>query len=224
MLTDGVSRFQTYFPHVDNVYSHRSTQRYKRRPFVSHYWDCRLKGRPPGTPKSNDPTKKKRKRTARERDLCDVKIKITEYFPGSGVIDTTSGFGTLPAELLPGVHTLFPAQENQPFGVLAPGPTLPSDHPGVNGARYFTIQRVNGNGAHGKNEGVGGGHRHTLEDSDRVKKNSVYRHFVKEDKGRKKPTVCSFVYVRRPRLGGSRRMGYVIPYQHPLLCNFDCSS
>jgi hypothetical protein len=83
---------------------------------------------------------------------------------------------------------LFPVQENQPFGVLAPGPSLPSDHPGVNGARYFTIQRVNGNGANGKNGGVGGGHRHTLEDSDRVKKNSVYRHFVKEDKGRKKPT------------------------------------
>src|ERR1700716_2847606 len=111
-------RFQTYFPHVDNVYSHRSTQKYKRKPFVSHYWDCRLKGRPPGTPKSDDPTKKKRKRTARERDLCDVKIKITEYFPGSGVIDTTAGFESLPAELLPGVHTLFPLQGNQPFGVL----------------------------------------------------------------------------------------------------------
>ncbi|EEH40774.2 hypothetical protein PAAG_02750 [Paracoccidioides lutzii Pb01] len=75
--------FQTYFPHVDNVYSHRSTQKYKRKLFVSHYWDCRLKGRPPGTPKSRDPSKKKRKRTARERDLCDVKIKITEYFPGA---------------------------------------------------------------------------------------------------------------------------------------------
>src|SRR5271167_2826937 len=82
-LTTTNCRFETYFPHVDNVYSHRSTQRYKRKPFVSHYWDCRLKGRPPGTPKSNDPNKKKRKRTARERDLCDVKIKITEYFPGA---------------------------------------------------------------------------------------------------------------------------------------------
>ncbi|KAI9685220.1 MAG: hypothetical protein M1820_010829, partial [Bogoriella megaspora] len=79
--------FQTYWPHVDNIYSHRSTQKYKRKPFVSHYWDCRLKGRPPGTPKSNDPNKKKRKRTARERDLCDVKIKITEYLPGAAVED-----------------------------------------------------------------------------------------------------------------------------------------
>lgn len=76
-------RFQTYFPYVDNVYSHRSTQRYKRKPFICHYWDCRLKGRPPGTPKSRDPNKKKRRRVARERDLCDVKIKITEYQPGA---------------------------------------------------------------------------------------------------------------------------------------------
>lgn len=73
-------RFQTYFPHIDNVYSHRSTQRHKRKSFVSHYWDCRLKGRPPGTKKSTDPDKKKRKRVARERDLCDVKIKITEFW------------------------------------------------------------------------------------------------------------------------------------------------
>ncbi|CAG7556747.1 unnamed protein product [Fusarium equiseti] len=77
--------FETYFPHVDNVYSHRSTQRYKRKPFISHYWDCRMKGRPPGTPKSDDPNKKKRKRTSRQRDLCDVKIKITEYFPDAHV-------------------------------------------------------------------------------------------------------------------------------------------
>ncbi|PNY24059.1 Uncharacterized protein TCAP_06009, partial [Tolypocladium capitatum] len=76
-------QFETYFPHVDNVYSHRSTQRYKRKPFVSHYWDCRMKGRPPGTPKSADPHKKTRRRSARERDLCDVKIRITEYLPSS---------------------------------------------------------------------------------------------------------------------------------------------
>lgn len=199
-------RFQTYFPHVDNVYSHRSTQRYKRRPFVSHYWDCRLKGRPPGTPKSDDPNKKKRKRTARERDLCDVKIKITEYFPGAGIGDTSGGFETLPAELLPGVHTLFPVQGNQPFGVLAPGPNLPDDHPGANGGRYFTIQRVNGSGANGKNEGVGGGHRHTLEDSDRVKKNSVQRHILKEDKERKKAAVrilCSSLLAWKKGLGVS---------------------
>ena len=160
---------------------------------VSHYWDCRLKGRPPGTPKSDDPNKKKRKRTARERDLCDVKIKITEYLPGSAGNDTTGGFESLPAELLPGVHTLFPVQNTQPFGVLTPNTALPDGHPGANGQRYFTIQRVNGNGANGKNDGVSGGHRHTLEESDRVKKNSVQRHFLKEDKNKRKSGVRIFI-------------------------------
>ena len=83
---------------MDNVYSHRSTQRYKRKPFVSHYWDCRMKGRPPGTAKSTDPGKQKRKRVARGRDLCDVKIKITEHHlppegegPGAGGGGSGSG-------------------------------------------------------------------------------------------------------------------------------------
>ncbi|KAM0122984.1 hypothetical protein ACP6JC_000392 [Aspergillus fumigatus] len=192
-------QFRTYFPHVDNVYSHRSTQRYKRKPFVSHYWDCRLKGRPPGTPKSDDPNKKKRKRTARQRDLCDVKIKITEYFPGYGVAAVSDFAATGPetsfpsSEFLPSVNSLFHESSalgqrrgSQPFGVLTPNPTLPEDHPGANGERFFTIQRVNGNGANGKNDGVGGGHRHTLEESDRVKKNSVQRYLLKEAKEKKK--------------------------------------
>ncbi|KAF4947254.1 hypothetical protein FGADI_10563 [Fusarium gaditjirri] len=145
--------FETYFPHVDNVYSHRSTQRYKRKPFISHYWDCRMKGRPPGTPKSDDPNKKKRKRSARQRDLCDVKIKITEYFPGARLdLDNTSG---LDASLA--------------------------------GQRLWTIQRVNGNGGNGKGDGVAGPHKHTLERSDKIKRNSVQRYLasqgdVKRDK------------------------------------------
>ncbi|GFF23101.1 glutathione S-transferase U9 [Aspergillus lentulus] len=192
-------QFRTYFPHVDNVYSHRSTQRYKRKPFVSHYWDCRLKGRPPGTPKSDDPNKKKRKRTARQRDLCDVKIKITEYFPGYGMAAVSDFAVNGPetsfpsSEFLPSANSLFhessalgQRRDSQPFGVLTPNPTLPEGHPGANGERFFTIQRVNGNGANGKNDGVGGGHRHTLEESDRVKKNSVQRYLLKEAKEKKK--------------------------------------
>ncbi|KAF5702400.1 glutathione S-transferase omega-1 [Fusarium mundagurra] len=145
--------FETYFPHVDNVYSHRSTQRYKRKPFISHYWDCRMKGRPPGTPKSDDPNKKKRKRKVRQRDLCDVKIKITEYFPGTRLdLDNTSGLDA-----------------------------------GLAGQRLWTIQRVNGNGGNGKGDGVAGPHKHTLERSDEIKKNSVQRYLanqadVKKDK------------------------------------------
>ncbi|TXC03830.1 hypothetical protein FocTR4_00001601 [Fusarium oxysporum f. sp. cubense] len=137
----------------NNVYSHRSTQRYKRKPFISHYWDCRMKGRPPGTPKSDDPNKKKRKRNARQRDLCDVKIKITEHFPGARLgLDNTSGLDVSLA-----------------------------------GQRLWTIQRVNGNGGNGKGDGVAGPHKHTLERSDEIKKNSVQRYLanqggVKKDK------------------------------------------
>lgn len=188
-------RFETYFPHVDNVYSHRSTQRYKRKPFVSHYWDCRLKGRPPGTPKSDDPNKKKRKRTARERDLCDVKIKITEYFPGamlrpdfapdgpqqdSGQGNNFFGGG----QPMPGVHQQ--SQFNMPMIN-----NIPPTHPGATGQRYYTIQRVNGNGGNGKGDGVAGPHKHGLAESDRVKKNSVQRFLMKKDKEEKKTQVRS---------------------------------
>ena len=189
-------RFQTYFPHVDNVYSHRSTQRYKRKPFVSHYWDCRLKGRPPGTPKSDDPNKKKRKRTARERDLCDVKIKITEYFPGAMlrpdfVPDGPQG----PDGSSPGGSFFSPNQpaslatQQQAFGLPATNNGIPSNHPGSTGQRYYTIQRVNGNGGNGKGDGVAGPHKHTLETSDKVKKNTVQRFLVKRDKEEKKTQV-----------------------------------
>ncbi|KAL4888305.1 hypothetical protein BDV59DRAFT_206229 [Aspergillus ambiguus] len=202
-------QFRTYFPHVDNIYSHRSTQHYKRKPLVSHYWDCRLKGRPPGTPKSDDPNKKKRKRTARQRDLCDVKIKITEYFPGYAATtgpetDGNRSESVLSVESLPGANPLYAAshapipgalasatRENQPFGVLTPNPPLPAGHPGANGQRFFTIQRVNGNGANGKNDGVSGGHRHTLEESDRVKKNSVQRYLLKEARERRNPLTAT---------------------------------
>jgi glutathione S-transferase len=200
-------RFQTYFPHVDNVYSHRSTQRYKRKPFVSHYWDCRLKGRPPGTPKSDDPNKKKRKRTARERDLCDVKIKITEYFPGAmlrsdfvpdGVQGPDAGFYATGQSSLGG--------QQQPFGILTSNNNIPSGHPGSTGQRYYTIQRVNGNGGNGKGDGVAGPHKHTLEFSDKVKKNTVQRYLAKRDKEEKKTQVSGYrtisytscIIVRKP--------------------------
>jgi glutathione S-transferase len=193
-------RYQTYFPHVDNVYSHRSTQRYKRKPFVSHYWDCRLKGRPPGTPKSDDPEKKKRKRTARERDLCHVKIKVVEYFPVSETSNSTNPVEPLPTNLLPGMYTFSlngdtPIQSVQPFSMLPPNTGLPPNHPGLNGGRYFTIQRVNGNGANGKNDGVSGGHQHTLEESDRVKKSSVQRYALKEKKDKRTRAVCQSCFV-----------------------------
>jgi len=167
------------------VYSHRSTQKYKRKPFVSHYWDCRLKGRPPGTPKSDDPNKKKRKRVARERNLCDVKIKITEYLPGATQGDVVGHLGQQPrADGGDGAPDIDPViQAQQIFGLNAIDPEALLVPPGTPGTgRYYTMQRVNGNGANGKNDGVAGPHKHSLEDSDRVKKNSVERWVAKNEK------------------------------------------
>lgn len=81
---------------------------------------------------------------------------------------------------------------SQPFGVLTPSATLPPGHPGVTGARYYTIQRVNGNGGNGRSDSVEGPHRHTLEESDRIKKNSVQRNLLKEEKDKKKSTVRQY--------------------------------
>lgn len=187
-FADSCNRFQIYFPHVDNVYSHRSTQRHKRRRFVSHYWDCRLKGRPPGTKKSTDPDKKKRKRVARERDLCDVKIKITEYFDGAELTEQTG--------LQPPVetHTPFDASGSgtQFFGQSHGGMSWPATSTlNANGQpkKFYTLQRVNGNGGNGKGDGVAGPHKHTLEESDRVKKNSVQRWLMKNEREKKKAQV-----------------------------------
>ncbi|KAI9759016.1 MAG: hypothetical protein M1835_000478, partial [Candelina submexicana] len=168
----------------------QSTQKYKRKQFVSHYWDCRLKGRPPGTPKSDDPNKKKRKRTARERDLCDVKIKITEYFPGA-ILLSDLGSAIPPGQLDTAHANNFfapgqPGAQHQSFGVGAPNGPLALGRQCATSQRYYTIQRVNGNGGNGKGDGVAGPHKHTLEESDKVKKNSVQRHFIKEEKEKKK--------------------------------------
>jgi hypothetical protein len=179
-------RFQTYFPHVDNVYSHRSTQKYKRKPFISHYWDCRLKGRPAGTPKSDDPNKKKRKRIARERDLCDVKIKITEYLPGATREDIATHLSQQPKNDGVSAENLLATVQ----ATIARNDTWDNNNALFGGnfiqtnVRFYTVQRVNGTGPNGKEEGAGG-HRHTLEESDRIKKNSVFRWLQKNDKGEK---------------------------------------
>lgn len=185
-------RFETYFPHIDNVYSHRSTQRYKRKPFVTHYWDCRMKGRPPGTPKSDDPNKKKRKRLSRARDLCDVKIKITEYFAGAAVSAAELGAET-------------------PAGATADNATSSSSQPppfpfsaavrealatGITRTPLWTIQRVSGStgaatGAGGPSAtGSGNGglatHQHDLAKSDEIKKNSVQRWLAARERDAKR--------------------------------------
>ncbi|GAP92404.1 putative glutathione transferase protein [Rosellinia necatrix] len=163
--------FETYFPHIDNVYSHRSTQKYKRKNFISHYWDCRMKGRPPGTPKSDDPAKKKRKRFARERDLCDVKIKITEHFPDA----TFSADGTINAS----PTAAFPSHQFLDRTVRSPNGQTTAK-------KFWTIQRVNGNGGNGKGDGIPGPHKHTLQKSDEIKKSTVQRFLSAQEKNARK--------------------------------------
>ncbi|KAM0533513.1 hypothetical protein ACHAP9_002134 [Verticillium nonalfalfae] len=171
--------YNTYFPHVDNVYSHRSSQKYKRKPFVSHYYDCRLKGRPPGTPKSDDPNKKKRKRAVRELNQCDVKIKITEYFPGATLHDLDDGTYT-PVNM---PQSALSSGSDRRFRVLpAEANDVPTDV-GRDGQKFYTIQRVNG---HLSGSGIAGPHRHTLARSDEVKKNSVLRFLAKQEQAAKK--------------------------------------
>lgn len=116
----------------------------------------------------------------------------------------------------------------QPFGVLVPNPALlDAGHQGGSGGKYFTIQRVNGNGANGKNEGVGsGGHKHTLEESDRVKKNSVQRFLLKEAQERKKAGVRSdlrnYSDVTLMIPPGSALPTFQLVLQHVFQVTLDC--
>lgn len=80
-------------------------------------------------------------------------------------------------------------QASGAFGLLGPNDNNSLDPPGSDGSRYYTIQRVNGNGGNGKGDGTAGPHKHTLQESDRVKKNSIARHFLKVEKVRKKTQV-----------------------------------
>jgi glutathione S-transferase len=168
-----------------------------------------LKGRPPGTKKSTDPDKKKRKRVARERDLCDVKIKITEYFDQDEYAEQVGHRPPGAENEATGAHQPTNSlDQNQQFFAQAQmmqrdingwdiPPNLaqftaasgPVPLPRVPLKRYYTFQRVNGNGGNGKGDGVAGPHKHTLEESDRVKKNSVLRWLAKCEKDSKKSQV-----------------------------------
>lgn len=86
-------------------------------------------------------------------------------------------------------------QQSQNFGVISPSSGgIPADPPGSDGSRYYTVQRVNGNGGNGK-DGTAGPHKHSLQESDRVKKNSIARHFLKIEKVKKKTQVGNLLYL-----------------------------
>lgn len=140
---------------------------------MSHYWDCRLKGRAPGTPKSADPDKKQRRRRGRGLGLCDVKIKIVEYTASpSAASDTDTLTQALPEEVLGAFRK--GAEEER-------------------GGKVWTVQRVcgfgterNGAAAAAASAGTVASHRHTLERSDEVKKSSVSRWVAAREKDAKK--------------------------------------
>ena len=192
---------------MDNVYSHRSTQRHKRHAFVSYYWDCRLIGRPSGTPKSADPGKRKRRRVARPRDLCAVKIKIVEYFPrsddrtrASGAAEGTEGSFAAGARraaakgagasLASSVTEHGDSQRTVEGQALAGSYRLPHNR---SGGKRYEISKVSGADEHGVVHPLED-HRHTLEESDRIKKSSVVRHFLNTGKEPRTQTVRLIIY------------------------------
>lgn len=196
IITLSEEEWNTYWPYVDNIWSHRSTQKSKKGPFQTHYYDCRLKGRPPGTPQNQDPNKKKRKRTARERDLCDMKIKVIETFGGStgrtftiervrkeglagrGRVGDSGGDDVLDGMGLGGIGGIV-LDGSGGGGESAAGPDVMAalDQYGVPGL-------------------LGEIHRHTLEESDRIKKCTVEREGLKRQKEMKKVQV-SFCFPSR---------------------------
>jgi hypothetical protein len=132
---------------------------------------------------------------ARERDLCDVKVKITEYFDGDELTEQTGQQppGRTNTLSLDGAGTgaQFFGQNSGGAGSWGmPGMTMAQTAPAsTQSKRFYTIQRVNGNGGNGKGDGVAGPHKHTLEESDRVKKNSVQRWLANNERERKKAQV-----------------------------------
>lgn len=183
--------------------------------FVSHYWDCRLKGRPTGTPLTRgkktgetegEVEKRKRKRKVRERDLCDVKIKVTEFFGkeelealrklGLGTDINCGGINegqandfTFSLEGSSQVNSK-PDNADLPFGLLELTQKYPDGHPGTNGRRWYMVQRVSGNDREADAAGDHDlDHKHTLEESDRIKKNSVQRWVTAKEKEKKKQVI-----------------------------------
>lgn len=178
---------------------------------MTHYWECRLKGRPAGTPKSTDPNKKKRKRVARQRDLCNFRIKITEYSPGANQLlgSEQQSIEENGEDFFFGAGDSFDGT-NQPIGMIHPVTGLQSNLPGADGKKWYKIQRISDPA---KEDGIPPVHKHTLEESDRVKKNSILLQIAKEEKGRKKNQVSiKFDYYS---IGNLHALGFFILLHSP---------
>ena len=113
---------------------------------------------------------------ARPLNQCDVKIKITEYQPGATREEISTHLSQQPrSEGISAEDLLLRVQG-------AVGQNWSAQ---IATTRFYTIQRVNGTGANAK-EAEAGGHRHTLDMSDSIKKNSVLRSLTSVDKEKRK--------------------------------------
>lgn len=133
-----------------------------------------------------------------------------DFTPDGPQLDPTNNFfdGGQP---LQSVHT-----QNQ-FSMPMMSNISPS-HPGATGLRYFTIQRVNGNGGNGKGDGVAGPHKHSLDESDRVKKNTVQRAMMKKDKDEKKTQVRPLYLLPLSARSSNGCKSSLGPVQHSGTC------
>ena len=104
-----------------------------------------------------------------------------------------------------------------PWSMPTVGPAV-SLNQSPSGGKYYTIQRVNGNGGNGKSDGVAGPHKHPLEESDRVKKNSVIRWMAKNEKDKKK-TLVSLECFLNPNKIYRMRGAYIWTLERHHLCH-----
>jgi hypothetical protein len=124
-----------------------------------------------------------------------VKIKITEYYDGAEFTEQTGQQPPVDNTMASnssgfyGQPSVSPQQQVNGWGIPNMAPRMGMPQQGAAPKKFYTIQRVNGNGGNGKGDGVAGPHKHTLEESDRVKKNSVLRWMMKNDKDKKKAQV-----------------------------------
>lgn len=140
---------------------------------------------------------------ARQRDLCDVKIKITEYFDAAEYTeqtrlpppgDNTAGSNVGHSEGVIMGQASIVSKGQVGWGMHGVGAVMHSPAAGPP-RKIYTLERVNGKGGNGRGDGVPGPHRHTLEESDAVKKNSVVRWLLKNELERKKKMVSIFGFL-----------------------------
>lgn len=126
-----------------------------------------------------------------------MKIKITEFFAGATRDDIQGHLNLQPRsselraeDILARVNAEATVTSQPAFDSVMGGMATAQNGLAAS-KRFYTIQRVNGTGAGGtRGEQICPNHRHTLEYSDKIKKNSVLRALAKKG-SREKPQPLS---------------------------------